>query len=127
VPELVGVPVVPGVVDVSVVVVVLLLGVLGGVSVGVLALGAEAEGVGAMGAGASFTTIPFGTSMMAFAGAQARASIAQATSVARISIMSMRIGTPLSRFDYPCMPYEPGALVDVIRARAFLFLRRRRA
>jgi hypothetical protein len=104
--ELVEVPVVPVVVVVSVVVVVLLLGVLGGVfvgvPVGVLALGVDEEGVDATGAGASFATIPFGSSMTAFAGAQARASIAQATSVAGIFIMSMRIETPLSRFDYPC-------------------------
>lgn len=105
-PELVEVPVVPGVVDVSVIVVALLLGVLGsvfvGVLVGALALGVDEEGVDETGAGASFTTIPFGTSMTAFAGVQARASIAQATSVAGIFIMSMRIETPLSRFDYPC-------------------------
>jgi hypothetical protein len=40
--------------------------------------------------------------MTAYAGAQARASIAQTTSVAGIFMMSMRIETPLSRFDYPC-------------------------
>jgi hypothetical protein len=107
VPELVEVPVVPEVVDVSVVVVVVPLlcvleGVLVVVLVGVLALGVDEGGVDATGAGASFTTIPFGSSMTAFAGAQARASIAQATSVAGIFIMSMRIETPLSRFDYPC-------------------------
>jgi hypothetical protein len=102
VPELGGAPVAPGVVDVSVVVVVLLLGVPGGVFVGVLALGGDEDGVGATGAGASITTIPFGSSMTAYAGAQARASIAQTTSVAGIFMMSMRIETPLSRFDYPC-------------------------
>jgi hypothetical protein len=101
VPELVEVPVVPEVVDVSVVVVVLL-GVPGGAFVGVLAFSVDEEGVDTTGAGASFTTMPFGSSMTAFAGAQARASIAQATSVAGIVIMSMRIETPLSRFDYPC-------------------------